>query len=311
MSRLSRIRAPRPVQRVERPSRPGWHDGRDGGRQLGDDPREHRRAGAGAAVAGGDAHRVRLGDGRERAAGARPAGRRRRAGRAGAARRVAPGRRRRLPPRRARRGERLRDRRSTCARTDRRAHACSRCSPRCPASRCARSPRRPSRSEAPSRPRDGARPRAAFTIAHDEPVMLPLWLRLLRSLLRRRRPLRPGARHERRQHRRPRLGVPRGPDAPAGVVRPPLAADGGRGLPAVPAAVLRHGAVRRGRRVRRRRPQPVRRARRLHRAARRPGGALHRLQRRPPGGRARRCASTSRCSPSAAAGTRRSTTPSA
>lgn len=30
---------------------------------------------------------------------------------------------------------------------------------------------------APDRPRDGARPRAAFTIAHDEPVMLPLWLR--------------------------------------------------------------------------------------------------------------------------------------
>ena len=29
---------------------------------------------------------------------------------------------------------------------------------------------------APDRPRDGARPRAAFTIAHDEPVMLPLWL---------------------------------------------------------------------------------------------------------------------------------------
>lgn len=28
----------------------------------------------------------------------------------------------------------------------------------------------------PARPRDGARPRAAFTIAHDEPVMLPLWL---------------------------------------------------------------------------------------------------------------------------------------
>ncbi len=27
------------------------------------------------------------------------------------------------------------------------------------------------------RPRDGARPRAAFTIVHDEPVMLPLWLR--------------------------------------------------------------------------------------------------------------------------------------
>jgi len=31
--------------------------------------------------------------------------------------------------------------------------------------------------EAPSRPRDGARPRAAFTIAHDEPTMLPIWLR--------------------------------------------------------------------------------------------------------------------------------------
>ena len=31
--------------------------------------------------------------------------------------------------------------------------------------------------EAPARPRDGARARAAFTIAHDEPVMLPLWLR--------------------------------------------------------------------------------------------------------------------------------------
>ena len=29
----------------------------------------------------------------------------------------------------------------------------------------------------PSRPRDGARPRAAFTIVKDEPVMLPLWLR--------------------------------------------------------------------------------------------------------------------------------------
>ena len=33
------------------------------------------------------------------------------------------------------------------------------------------------RVEAPSRPRDGARPCAAFTIVHDEPVMLPLWLR--------------------------------------------------------------------------------------------------------------------------------------
>ncbi len=31
--------------------------------------------------------------------------------------------------------------------------------------------------DAPARPRDGARPRAAFTIAHDEPVMLPIWLR--------------------------------------------------------------------------------------------------------------------------------------
>jgi len=31
--------------------------------------------------------------------------------------------------------------------------------------------------EAPARSRDGARPRAAFTIAHDEPVMLPIWLR--------------------------------------------------------------------------------------------------------------------------------------
>jgi hypothetical protein len=29
----------------------------------------------------------------------------------------------------------------------------------------------------PVRPRDGARPRAAFTIVKDEPVMLPLWLR--------------------------------------------------------------------------------------------------------------------------------------
>ncbi len=34
--------------------------------------------------------------------------------------------------------------------------------------------------EQPGRPRDGTRPRAAFTIVHDEPVMLPLWLRYYR-----------------------------------------------------------------------------------------------------------------------------------